>query len=239
MKKIVYRQGDTITLFTFNKTANKKIAAPDERIVQTFHFSKEQFYVAMGKTNGMTEFFSHDKKVCFDCPFAVNNGAKIGACYTHKFMQFNGFLSSLRSIGKQYPDFNLIPQLTPEIEADIVRQSYGLFVRFGSYGEPTLLPVDLVKSIVAVAKSWTGYTHQWAVRPEFSDYYMASTHTAGQELLARQLGWRSFVATQSKIDSLVNCPASAEQDFKSNCSKCGLCSGNTGKGKKSVYILEH
>jgi hypothetical protein len=27
--------------------------------------------------------------------------------------------------------------------------------------------------------------------------------------------------------------------FKSNCSKCGLCSGTKGKGTKSVIILEH
>jgi hypothetical protein len=238
IKKFVFRQGDTITLLTFGKTSNAKIAEPHERIVQSFHFSREQFEVAIGKTN-MREFFSHDAKVCFDCPFAVSNGAKLQACYTHKVMQYTGFLSSLRSIGKAYADFNLIPQLSFDMCDDIAAACEGLYVRFGSYGEPTLLPIQLVSRICAVAKSWTGYTHQWATRPEFAPYYMASVHTAGQELLARQLGWRSFVASANLIEGLVNCPASEEQGYRSNCSKCGLCSGTEGKGKKSVVILEH
>jgi hypothetical protein len=68
---------------------------------------------------------------------------------------------------------------------------------------------------------------------------MASTHSVGQEMLARQLGYRSFVVTNKSIDGLVSCPASKEMGYKSNCSKCGLCSGTEGKGKKSIVILEH
>jgi hypothetical protein len=238
MKKAVFRVGDTITLITFGKTSNAKIATPNEIVAQTFHFSREQYEVAQGKPS-MKEFFSHDGKVCFDCPFAVSNGAKLSACYTHKVMQYSGFLSSIRSIAKQYSEFNLMPQLTDELYSQIVNKCYGLYVRFGSYGEPTLLPFNLVESIVAVAKSWTGYTHQWMSRIEFADYFMASTHTPGQDLLAEQLGWRTFNASKEAVSGLINCPASAEQDFRSNCSKCGLCSGAKGKGKKSVFIIEH
>ena len=57
MKKIVYRQGDTITIVTLNATSNKKIAEAKEKIVQTYHFSREQYEVAQGKTS-MREFFS-------------------------------------------------------------------------------------------------------------------------------------------------------------------------------------
>jgi hypothetical protein len=238
MKNVVFRQGDTITLVTFGKTTNEKIADNNEIVAQTFHFSREQYDIALGKTT-MKEFFSHDAKVCFDCPFAVSNGAKLMACYTHKPMQYMGFRSSLRAIAKRYPEYGLIPQLSADIVADIVSKCYGLYVRFGSYGEPTLMPIDVVKSIVAVAKSWTGYTHQWMSRPEYAPYFMASTHSVGQEMLARQLGYRSFVVTNKSIDGLVSCPASKEMGFKSNCSKCGLCSGTEGKGKKSIVILEH
>jgi hypothetical protein len=41
------------------------------------------------------------------------------------------------------------------------------------------------------------------------------------------------------VQGIVNCPASKEQGLKSNCSKCGLCSGTQGKGNKSVYTIEH
>jgi hypothetical protein len=237
MKKIVYRQGDTITIVTLNSTSNKKIASPGEKIVQTYHFSREQYEIAQGKTS-MKEFFSHDGKVCFDCPFAVSNGAKLSACYTHKMMQYSGFLSSLRSIGKLM-QFDDIPEYSIQIGADIVTMCDNKYVRFGTYGEPSLMPISLVRCIVVVAKSWTGYTHQWSKKPEYAPYFMASTHTEEEERVATLIGYRSFVASPTPISKFISCPASEEMGFKSNCSKCGLCSGTQGKGKKSVIILEH
>ena len=236
MKYIFRTNTDTLTIVTINTTSNKKIAAKNEKILQTSHFSREQFNEAKGKTT-MKDFFSQDKKVCFDCPFAVSNGAKLSACYTHKVMQYSGFLSSLRSI--KYDSFDQIPMLTNDIHEAIVTSAQNKFVRFGTYGEPTLLPINLVRDICAVAKNWTGYSHQWQTKNEYSLYFMASTHTEGQQLLAEVLGWRSFVATDNIIDKFVKCPASKEMGFVSNCSKCGLCSGTEGKGKKSITILTH
>ena len=112
-------------------------------------------------------------------------------------------------------------------------------MRFGSYGEPTLIPFNLVEAICNEAKNWTGYTHQWSRKKEYNKYFMASTHNLIQEQFASQLGFRSFVASPIPLPSLVSCPASKESGFVSNCSKCGLCSGSLGKGKKSVIILEH
>jgi hypothetical protein len=237
MKKVIYRQGDTITIVTLNATSNKKIAEAKEKIVQTYHFSREQYEVAQGKTS-MREFFSHDGKVCFDCPFAVSNGAQLSACYTHKMMQYSGFLSSLRSIGKLL-SFDEIPLLSETQCQAIVNMSEGKYVRFGTYGEPSLMPIELVDRIVAVAKSWTGYTHQWSKKPEYAPYFMASTHTEDEERIANLIGYRSFVASPTPISKFISCPASAEMGFKSNCSKCSLCSGTKGKGAKSVIILEH
>lgn len=236
-KRIIYRQGDTITIVTMNTTSNKKIAMPNEKIVQTYHFSREQYEVAQGQTS-MKEFFSHDGKVCFDCPFAVSNGAKLSACYTHKMMQYSGFLSSLRSIGKLM-QFDDIPEYSIQIGADIVTMCDNKYVRFGTYGEPSLMPIALVRCIVVVAKSWTGYTHQWSKKPEYAPYFMASTHTEDEERIASLIGYRSFVASPTPIAQFISCPASEEMGFKSNCSKCGLCSGTQGKGSKSVIILEH
>jgi hypothetical protein len=237
-KRIIYRQGDTITIVTVGTTSNKKIAEVKEKIVQTYHFSKEQYDIAQGQTS-MREFFSHDGKVCFDCPFAVSNGAQLSACYTHKMMQYSGFLSSLRSIGKLYDSFDDIPEYSNTIAAQIVTMCDNKYVRFGTYGEPSLMPIALVKCIVVVAKSWTGYTHQWRKKPEYAPYFMASTHTEDEERIASLIGYRSFVASPTPIAQFISCPASAEMGFKSNCSKCGLCSGTKGKGKKSVIILEH
>ena len=101
MSKIIFRTADVLTIITLGKTTNKKIAESKEKIVQTSHFSREQFEIAQSKTS-MKEFFSADGKVCMDCPFAVSNGAKLSACYTHKMMQYSGFLSTLRSTARMY-----------------------------------------------------------------------------------------------------------------------------------------
>jgi len=234
----VFRQDDTITVVSLNTTTNKKIALPSEKIVQTYHYSREQFEVAqMGTT--MSEFFSHDSKVCFDCPFAVSNGAKLTACYTHKLMQYSGFLSSLRSIGKEYASFDDIPLLDEAVSLKIIAMSKDRYIRFGTYGEPTLMPISLVQEITKVAKSWTGYTHQWKNRIEFAPYFMASVHSEDDERIASLIGFRSFVVSSEPQTKFIPCPASSEMGFKSNCSKCGLCSGTMGKGSKSVAILEH
>jgi hypothetical protein len=236
--KQIFRKDDALILFTFGTTSNKKIAEPKEKVVQTFSFSRGQLQASLN-SSGMGDFFSHDKPVCGDCPFAVNNGAKLTACYTHKFGQYRGFLSSLRAIARSYKSFDDIPELDETMESIIVGQSAGRYVRFGSYGEPTLIPIDLVKRICNVAKSWTGYTHQWMRKPEYADYLMASTHGAADTLMAETSGWRCFASTHEAMDTMTHCPASKESEFKSNCSRCGLCSGTKGKGKKSVNIILH
>jgi hypothetical protein len=235
MKKIFRQSDDVLTVIIRSKTANGKIADVGEVVVQTYHYTREQFELAQGKTT-MKDFFSHDAAVCMDCPFAVSNGAKLSACYTHKLYQYSGFLSSLRSITQEWDD---IPVLTDNLINDIVEMSTGYYVRFGTYGEPSLLPYDLISRICGVAKTWTGYTHQWRKNRALAAYFMASVHTLDEVTHASALGFRSFLASPLEPKELVNCPASAEAGFKSTCSKCGLCSGTMGKGRKSIYILEH
>lgn len=238
-KRFIFRSGDVLHIFRIGTTSNDKIASPSETIVQTYHFSKGQFELANSGTKfSMLDFFRLDGSVCFDCPFAVSNGAKLSACYTHKVMQYSGFLSSLKSVGAKL-QWEQIPEYSEEIYAAIVSACAGLYVRFGTYGEPSLLSSDLVGAICAVAKNHTGYTHQWAKKPEYAAFFMASVHSLFGADVAEKVGYRSFIATKEGLQGAVNCPASKEAGYKSTCSKCGLCSGSEGKGKKSVWILQH
>ena len=121
----------------------------------------------------------------------------------------------------------------------IVGMCISTYIRFGTYGEPSLIPIELVKKIVGVSKTWTGYTHQWSKdwAREYSKYFMASRHE-----VANASGWRSFLAVQTEqhqVSNAVGCPASKEGGYKSNCASCGLCSGILGKGRKDVKILLH
>jgi hypothetical protein len=239
MKRIIYKTGNVLHVFRLGNTSNEKISPAKTEIIQTYHFSKGQFDLANnGQKFGMSDFFKLDSEVCFDCPFAVSNGAKLTACYTHKMMQYSGFLSCLRSIQTATP-WDQIPEFSADIAAKITEISKGKYIRFGTYGEPSLIPLDLVSSLCLVASNWTGYTHQWAFKNEYKAFFMASCHSEGQANYASSKGWRSFIAAKDAISGTINCPASQEAGFKSNCSKCGLCSGTSGKGQKNVYILQH
>lgn len=245
MKRKTFKLGDTILVFRLGDTTNAKIAKEKEKIVQTYSFSKEQLEHVIGRMNGsgisgMQPFFTLDKGVCFDCPFSSNAGN--GSCYTHKSNQFKGFISMLKSIANEFnQNFDSIPELSTKDYIDIVRMGDNRYVRFGSYGEPTLIPIALVKMMVNVSKSYTGYSHQYMRKPEYAKYLMASTHNQFQANIASEkFGFRSFIAVKDNSKTVgVICPASDEAGFKSTCSDCGLCSGIEGKSKKDVVILEH
>jgi hypothetical protein len=235
--KIIFRIGDTLQVVSKGATSNDKIEANKKRkIVQTYTFSRRQFEsIAHGTNAGMREFFSKADTNCLDCPFN-----EFGKCYTHKFNQYVGFISMLKSIAKTYQQWDDVPPYDAEVMQSLSQSlSVGTFVRFGTYGEPSLHPKEMIKAMVQVADNWTGYTHQWRNDDELGAYFMASTHTLVESEEALTKGYRSYIATPTKIDSVTNCPASKESDYKSSCSKCGLCSGTQGKGKKSIYILNH
>lgn len=231
-KKVIWFDGNNIFVIRKGKTSNEKISEGKDAIVQTYTFSYDQWVYANNVTNkSMTEFFKLDGSNCLDCPFSGNGGK--GGCYTHKFNQYVGFISMLKSIGKH--ELTMYNQAKHD---DAVSLSKDVFIRFGTYGEPSLIPLQLISDIANVAKNWTGYTHQsgkaWA--GGYKDFFMASLETATE-----QSDWRAFrVLEDVSIDAnSTQCPASKEAGYKSTCAKCGLCSGLLGKGIKDVKITNH
>jgi hypothetical protein len=240
--RIVWIDEDKVFVIRKGKTSNKKIT-DGKSLVQTYTFSIGQWKLAnSGDQFTLKQFFALDGANCLDCPFSVGSGD--GGCYTHKGMQYLGMLSMLRSIDKS----ELTPMITPVFEGDvlydrrvseIIDMCRDTYVRFGTYGEPSLLPWHLVRWMAEVSSSYTGYTHQWEkewARP-YADFFMASRHEADAVD-----GWRSFIAADVqtiKASGAVGCPASKEAGFKANCAACGLCSGLKGKGKKDVKIILH
>lgn len=235
--KLIFKIADTLQIVNKSATSNAKIEANNKRkIVQTYTFSRKQFeLISTGSNEGMRMFFSNADSNCLDCPFN-----EFGKCYTHKFNQYVGFVSMLKSIAKQFPTWDDIPEFNEEMISEAVKMSAGTYVRFGTYGEPSLHPIELIERISEVCQNWTGYTHQWDKKEDLNRFFMASTHDVEGERMARLKGYRSFIATETKIDSIVNCPASEEAGKKSTCSKCNLCSGTLGtKSNKSIFILNH
>lgn len=241
-KRIFWTDGSNTYVVRKGKTTNGKIAEGKEYVVQTYTFSNEQIrYVDTCDRQGVKlsqkDFFALDGSNCLDCPLSGSSGN--GKCYTHKYMQFSGFVSMIRSIIRKDPNWES-KMLDPVERGMIVGMCKDVYVRFGTYGEPSLLPIGLVGDMISDAKSWTGYTHQagkpWA--QSYAAYFMASAHSDKQAVSLT--GWRSFVAIdKTESSEAVVCPASKESNYASTCSKCGLCSGILGKGSKNVQIQLH
>jgi len=173
-----------------------------------------------------------DEVICFDCPLRGVLGKERG-CYLGAYELAHAPLSIWRAYRRgRYQTIKTAKQIS-ELFADTA-------VRFGAYGEPIRIPFKTVKAITAVAKTWTGYTHQWRnpLYKAYRQYFMASC-TAGDYEAAQAMGWRTFTVSGQHLDNQIVCPASKERGHKLSCEDCGLCSGLTRSKARSVQIKAH
>jgi len=122
----------------------------------------------------------------------------------------------------------------------------GRAIRWGAYGDPALLPSDVVHTVNAAARGWTGYTHQWRspAAAWARAVFMASADQSGDVDAARRRGWRVFYAhdgTAPLPSRMITCPASKEAGERTTCAECTLCDGATGDddARRSIAILAH
>jgi len=114
-----------------------------------------------------------------------------------------------------------------------------LHVRWGAYGDPALLPSSLVHWINSKAKSYTGYTHQWA-KPWAqwtAGVFMASVDTKSEHDLAKAIGYKTFSVlhhTNTNCNHAKQCPATVEHS-QTQCITCNLCNGN----RTDVWVAAH
>ena len=175
-----------------------------------------------------------DDIVCFDCKHRGANG--IGrTCYVLVHNAPNG-------IWKAY-NRGRYPKLAIE---DFKYTFRGRKIRFGAYGEPVLIPIDIFRELANVSDGWTGYTHQWAF-PGYAVYQpflMASVDSMAEYEQAKRLGWRTFrvrTEAQELTNREISCPASDEAGHKTTCADCKLCAGSTGAAdpRKDIAIIVH
>jgi len=123
--KLIFRIGDTLQVISKSTTSNNKIEADKKRkIVQTYTFSRKQYeLIANGTNDGMKTFFSNADTNCLDCPFN-----EFGKCYTHKFNQYVGFISMLKSIAKEFGTFENIPTFKYDMILQAREMSQGTYV---------------------------------------------------------------------------------------------------------------
>ena len=178
-----------------------------------------------------------DKAICGSCKF------RGGACYVLPYqMPLN--------IWKTYKK-GKYPKITPEDYRFLIRENAD--VRFGSYGDPAFIPLEIVKPIISEIKkqggSWTGYTHQWTTESiEYARYFMASVETEKEVQQAKGLGYKYYRVKDKDDDTPLSkgeahCPYElAKNDMtkrKIQCKTCGLCSGVEGIGKANIVNNVH
>src|SRR5262245_15632024 len=117
----------------------------------------------------------------------------------------------------------------------------GRQVRFGAYGDPTHIPLRIIRKIARQAAGWTGYTHQWknTRKSAYSAFLMASVESVAGMQAAQAAGWRTFRVTPvgqlSAIPGEVVC---VNTTTGKTCAECGLCNGTTTRAK-SIVIEAH
>lgn len=161
--------------------------------------------------------------ICAGCPFASGNG-----CYVNVGQAPQGIWKAFHR--------GSYPELFPGDYSPIFG---GRKIRFGAYGNPTLLPIAKVKAIASVSNGWTGYFHDWKTNPmarEYAGFFMASTETEDSRRLADSLGYRSFHVSSVKPKGALECLS----DSKGlTCAQCKLCAGLSKLGKPSIWINPH
>ena len=161
--------------------------------------------------------------ICQECPFAHGNGCyvEVGRAPTMVWKKF-------KACG--YPELN---------PCDYSRVFSGRKIRFGAYGNPTLLPLSIVKAIASVSNGWTGYFHDWKTNPlanEYAKYFMASTETESSYRLAKSLNYRVFHVSPVQPADTLECLSETKQ---MQCADCKLCSGLSKSRLPSIWINPH
>ena len=148
--------------------------------------------------------------ICKGCPFASGNG-----CYVNlgqaPLIIWNAYHRG------SYPTL----------------EDYSVFqdreVRFGAYGNPSLIPLRIVKAIRRRAGKTTGYFHDWKTNwkaKPYNKYFMASTDTLESLEEAKAEGLRVFHASRKKPTGGFKTCLNVTHGIQ--CADCGLCNGSEG-----------
>ena len=148
--------------------------------------------------------------ICIGCPFASGEG-----CYVNPGQ-------APLMIWQAYHRGSY-----PTLRDYSVFQSRG--VRFGAYGNPSLIPLKIVKAIRRRAGKTTGYFHDWKANRDaskYNRYFMASTDTLESLEEAKAEGLRVFHASREKPSGkFVTC---LNVTRGKTCAECGICNGGDG-----------
>ncbi len=176
-----------------------------------------------------------DSSICGACPHrgVIIDGKNEGrSCYVKVWQApLNVWKAYKRGI---YPEMEV---------AELGWLFYGRAVRFGAYGDPAAVPLNIIDMIGMAAEFTTGYTHQWReVDTGYAKWLMASADNAADRFMARAFGYRTFrvrAANEELGNKEIMCPASKEAGHKTTCAECKACGGTNAKANVDIAIMAH
>lgn len=207
-----------------NNSTNSKTGA----MLQTYILRQDIGPVEAVKTG-------QDVSICGDCPHRptlakVNGQAR---CYVNVGQGPAAVWKAYKKGSYPLASFDKIKEIVK-----------GKNVRFGTYGDPCVCPIDIFQEIANNCAKFTGYTHRWKDENfdlNWGSLLMASVDNIGEIFLAKALGLRYFrvvIGSLPLLDKEISCPASAEAGKKTTCASCLLCGGNSVKAK-NIVIQDH
>lgn len=158
--------------------------------------------------------------ICGSCPHN-----KLGSCYAYDQGLFTMRKQGLKGAYKP---------MSMEL---FLEQNKGKKIRFGRFGDLSLLPYEVVKTLADNSGGFTGYTNQWRSKhydPRFNELFMLSTLGEKDSLQARTMfpSARQFQVIHTEAEYLndinegvITC--ASENGY--NCDECLLCDGQAAK----------
>jgi hypothetical protein len=167
-----------------------------------------------------------DESICGDC-IHRGDGTGVGRiCYVNAGQAPNSVFITYINGG--------YPRATPQTLRDATG---GRMVRLGAYGDSAALPIRTIRAVTRHADGWTGYSHQWRIRPSLRPYVMASVDSPADAAQARARGWRYFRV--SRLADRAQGEAICPSDKGVQCIDCGHCNGHASGRRGSVVIQVH
>ena len=212
---MIIHETKSIQVIATEKSGNRKIG----NMIQLWVVPKNQTVTESRRTG-------NDAKLqCQGCPLASNKGCYVASYYVDAIQRSAWAGKKPRAKSK----------------SDIASLVRGRFVRFGAYGNPSKIPLSLVKLIAKESKGWTGYFHDWHKMSQsrakaYGEFFMASCEP-GNQSQAQALGLRTFTTRspqEAPHEGSIDCPSSRGV----KCQDCRLCSGTTTRAK-NVSIPVH
>jgi len=167
-----------------------------------------------------------DATICGDCPHRKQqDGTR--SCYVNVGQGPNSVYKAYKR--GTYAELNYF-----ELSQVLKRKR----IRWGAYGDPSVIDPGIVITLNKYAQGHTGYTHQW--RNEFAQVfkgiYQASCDGFNDYMEATDNGWRTFTVVSKNVTPLYakQCPATVDNS-QSQCITCKLCDG----AKQDIFVAAH